>query len=168
MSKRVTIYDIAQEAGVSTSTVSRALSGSALIGDDVIAEVRAVADTLGYKQRRIKRQAERTILNVRLVLPRYDQSYQHQFFDVVQLAEGIRAGAAPTRVHVVIEAQSVKLDLFPHKKGGDIDGVICAFTKPTSQMLAACAERDVPVLTLNRIMRQGHYITPDNSAGAVL
>lgn len=166
MSKRVTIYDIAEATGVSTSTVSRALGGSALIGQEVVHQVQQAAERLGYRQRRIRRQAERTILTIKLVLPHLDQPYLHQFYDVVTLAEEIRAGAAPTRVHLVIETTGKDLDLFPHKKGGDVDGVIFAFTRPSASIYAECRQRGVPCLTLNRVIGDGDYVTADNRGGA--
>ena len=45
----VTIYDIAQRAGVSIATVSRVFSGSAPVADGTRARVFAVADELGYE-----------------------------------------------------------------------------------------------------------------------
>ena len=53
---------IAELAGVSKATVSRALGGSSLIGDDVRAHVGKVADELGYLRRTQKGHAERSIL----------------------------------------------------------------------------------------------------------
>ncbi|CAM8647175.1 PurR Transcriptional regulators [Comamonadaceae bacterium] len=45
---RVTLSDVAQLAGVSPITVSRALRGERAVASDLVAKVRAAADTLGY------------------------------------------------------------------------------------------------------------------------
>ena len=45
---RVTLSDVAQLAGVSPITVSRALRGERAVAPDLVAKVRAAADTLGY------------------------------------------------------------------------------------------------------------------------
>ena len=49
MSKNVTIVDIAKEAGVSISTVSRVLTGSAKVNKEKEAEVRRVIKKYGFK-----------------------------------------------------------------------------------------------------------------------
>ncbi len=51
----VTIKDIAQEVGVSPSTVSRALSDSPLISTATKERVRAVAERLGYEPNELAR-----------------------------------------------------------------------------------------------------------------
>jgi LacI family transcriptional regulator len=47
-SRRATIHDVARSAGVSTASVSRALSGARKVGPDVAAKVRDAAKELGY------------------------------------------------------------------------------------------------------------------------
>lgn len=46
---RPSLKDIAQQAGVSTATASRALSGSGLIAEATVERIRAVADEFGYR-----------------------------------------------------------------------------------------------------------------------
>jgi DNA-binding LacI/PurR family transcriptional regulator len=53
--KRATIYDIAEQTGVSPSTVSRVMAGSTLIGADVATAINKAADELHYQRRRIRR-----------------------------------------------------------------------------------------------------------------
>lgn len=48
MSKRVTIYDIAREAGVSTATVTRALNNKTGISKKMRNQIIDIADSLGY------------------------------------------------------------------------------------------------------------------------
>ena len=47
--KRVTIYDVAKEAGVSLATVSRVINGSNVVKGPTRDRVQAAVDKLGYK-----------------------------------------------------------------------------------------------------------------------
>ncbi|MGH1416536.1 MAG: LacI family DNA-binding transcriptional regulator [Pelagimonas sp.] len=49
MSHRVSIKDVAKEAGVSTATVSNVFSGKKPVNDDLAAKVKSVAARLGYQ-----------------------------------------------------------------------------------------------------------------------
>jgi len=51
----VTIKDIAQIAGVSPSTVSRALNDSPLINEETKARIRRIAEELGYERNELAR-----------------------------------------------------------------------------------------------------------------
>ncbi len=50
--QRATIHDVARKAGVSTSTVSRSLSGEPRVSEKTRARIRAIADELGYRPSR--------------------------------------------------------------------------------------------------------------------
>jgi len=162
---RVTIYDIAADVGVSTATVSRALNGSALVGDDTARAIRAAAGRLGYRKRRIRRQAGRAILNIRVILPRRAERVQQLFYDYSDLLAGIQRGLRPNRANLVADVEGDGLDLFAHKKGGDIDGVIFAFTRPAAKVYRQLTRRGIPSLTLHRIVEGHDYITCDNAGG---
>ena len=53
--KRVTVHDVAKEAGVSIATVSYTLNNSGSISDDMRKKVRRAAKKLGYRQNRAAR-----------------------------------------------------------------------------------------------------------------
>ncbi|MDB4566129.1 LacI family DNA-binding transcriptional regulator, partial [Akkermansiaceae bacterium] len=52
---KVTMAKVAEKAGVSKATVSRAIGGSMLIGEDVRLHVESIAKKLGYVRRSQKR-----------------------------------------------------------------------------------------------------------------
>jgi LacI family transcriptional regulator len=54
-SKRVTVHDVAKEAGVSIATVSYTLNDSGSISDEIRKKVRKAAKKLGYRQNRAAR-----------------------------------------------------------------------------------------------------------------
>ena len=47
--KRITIYDVAKEAGVSLATVSRVINGSDVVREDTRVKVEEAINKLGYK-----------------------------------------------------------------------------------------------------------------------
>jgi DNA-binding LacI/PurR family transcriptional regulator len=51
--EKVTMAKVAEKAGVSKATVSRAIGGSMLIGEDVRSHVESIAKKLGYIRRSI-------------------------------------------------------------------------------------------------------------------
>ncbi|MFW6155478.1 MAG: LacI family DNA-binding transcriptional regulator [Planctomycetota bacterium] len=161
----VTIYDIAEEVGVSTATVSRVLNGSTLIAPETAQAIRDAARRLGYRKRTIRRQRGRAILHIRVVLPTRRERVQKLFYDYADLLAGIKEGVQDNRVNVVTDVEGEALDLFGHKKGGDVDGVIFAFTRPTEAVYDQLAGRGVPTLTLHRVVTGRDYITCDNVEG---
>lgn len=162
---RVTIYDIAEDVGVSTSTVSRALNGSALIGEGKAREILEAARRLGYRKRTIRRQKGRAILNIRMVLPRRAERVQQLFYDYSDLLAGIKRGLKDNRANLVTDVEGERLNLFESKKGGDVDGVIFTFTRASEAAYRQLAGREIPCLTLHRVVEDRDYITCDNAAG---
>jgi LacI family transcriptional regulator len=73
---RVTIHDVARLAGVSTASVSRALSGSRPVSPSVARSVRAAASRLGYEPDAVGRSLRRQeTLTVGLVVPNITNAF---------------------------------------------------------------------------------------------
>jgi LacI family transcriptional regulator len=162
--KPPTIYDIAEHLEISPSTVSRVLNNSSLIGNDTARRIRQTADQMGYKKRSIRRHSSRAILTIKLILPPRQQTALDLFYDVSDLISGIRQRHAE-RVNIVTDIASPALELFPHKKGGNVDGVIFAFNRPADRIYRDLDARGVPSLTLNRILPKRDYATCDHVQG---
>ncbi|RZS86874.1 LacI family transcriptional regulator [Motilibacter rhizosphaerae] len=89
ISRRVTLRDIAERAGVSVSAVSMALSDHARIGEQTKREIRAVAQELGYVTNSAARalRAQRTG-TLALVVPNTGQHvFNHPYF--MHLLDGV-------------------------------------------------------------------------------
>lgn len=69
MSKRITIKDIAQEAGVSVSTVHYALSGKSGVGEETRSRIVTLANELGYRSNALASSLKRKVINIAVVLP---------------------------------------------------------------------------------------------------
>jgi DNA-binding LacI/PurR family transcriptional regulator len=78
---KVSIYDIARELNVAPSTVSRAISGSELISDEVKEMVRAKAIEMGYSSRKFNINKGDTIA---IVVPEINNYFYHKILEGIQ------------------------------------------------------------------------------------
>lgn len=142
---RVTSFDVAQAAGVSQSTVSRALSGSPLISASTIRKVREAAERLHYvpsdRARDLSTRTSRRIAMVLdldnplwslLVSRTYDVLAEHQY----RLSLVAEHGAPP--------------DIASHLFGGSVDGVIVAAALLDSSLPEQLVQREMPTVLLHR------------------
>lgn len=160
-----TIYDIANEAGVSASTVSRALKGSRMVSDDVRGRVEKVARELGFERRTVRRHRARAILSIRLVLPRHAAPERGLFFDFSQLVAGLNEGLKPSASNIICDTGGPDYDPFPHKKGGDTDAFVFAFHEPSARVLSELKQRGVPAVVLNRTVPGVPCVVSDHAKG---
>ena len=153
---------VATKAGVSKATVSRALGGSMLIGEDVRSHVEMVANELGYVKRSQKRHAERSILTIKLVLPPAKDRSTQLFYNFMTLADGLRDGLAPSVANLIVETSSENYRPFPHKKGGEVDGFVFAFHRPPNRVVSEIQERGAACVILNRLVSGVRHVVSDH------
>jgi LacI family transcriptional regulator len=80
--KRVTIYDVAKEAGVSLATVSRVINGSNVVKAPTRERVQAAVDKLGYKPNAIAQGlALQKTTTIALVVPEASFTYTGQIIN---------------------------------------------------------------------------------------
>jgi LacI family transcriptional regulator len=146
----VTIREVADAAGVSTATVSRALSGVQTVDPELVARVRQSAEALGYRANRVARALRRqSTQTVGLVIP----DITHPFFPpVVQAVEKeLRRGGLSLLLcdagnDVDIEAELVR-NLFDHQ----IDGLLISVCdRVASRPAVELAASRVPVLQIGQ------------------
>lgn len=163
--KRVTVYDVARELGISASTVSRVLNNSILIGEEKRALILETAQRMGYEKRSIRRHKNRAILNIKLFLPTHKYVSTHLFYNAADLIKGLYEGFEDVRVNIITNLVGYDTDLFKTKKLGDIDGCVFAFSEPDEEVYQSIEERGIPIVELNRISSSRNYISCDNTAG---
>lgn len=161
----VTITDISQNLGISTATVSRALNNSRLVSPKLREKICRTADKMGYKKREIRRHRGRGILNIKLVLPRHEEPERALFYDLASLIEGVRSGFRLCEINLVCEPTGPKFDPYPHKKGGDINGFIFAFHRPSPETLRKLGEVGTPFAVLNRDIENLPCVASENELG---
>lgn len=168
MGKRITVYDIAAELNISSSTVSRVLNNSSLISSERSKQIKDTAERLGYKKRTIKRQIGRAILNIYIFLPKTDDSMTHFFYNISELIDAVQMGFGDVKLNFITRVNDGKTDILENKKTGNIDGCIFAFTQPSDELMNIFEERFIPFISLNRFTTKGSYITYDIEQGITL
>ncbi|TDD60726.1 LacI family transcriptional regulator [Kribbella antibiotica] len=142
-----TLRDVARLAGVSPSTVSRALSLPDMVGETTRARVKIAVEQLHYQPNR----AARGLItgrtgNVGLVIP----DLANPFF--ASVAKGVQARARRDDVAVFVadtdEEPAVEAGLF-RALAKQVDGLILCSPRSSAEELAAIAE-DTNVVLINR------------------
>ena len=89
--KKVSIYDIAQQLGVSTSTVSRALQNNPAISAKVRERVRETAEAMGYKPNLFAVNLQRgTTRTIGVVVPMVSRNFFSMAIDGIEEAASQR------------------------------------------------------------------------------
>ncbi|QTN31849.1 LacI family DNA-binding transcriptional regulator [Akkermansiaceae bacterium] len=161
----ITITDIAKALDISPATVSRAMNQSRLVTPELTKNIHRTAEKLGYKKRPIRRHRGRAILNIKLVLPRHEEPERALFYDLAALIEGIHSGFKHCGINLLCETASPKFKPYPHKKGGDLNGFIFAFNRPSTATLAELEKFGTPFVVLNRQITGLPCVASENAEG---
>lgn len=159
----VTIRDVAREAGVSISTVSRALANPDQVAEATRTLVQQTARSMGYRPNR----AARGLItgktgSIGLVVP----DLENPFFG--RISKGVQARARQAGYAVFIadtdEDPSVETEVV-HALSKQVDGVVLCSARGTDDEIRALAAEG-PLVLVNRQLPDIPSITFDN-AGAV-
>ncbi|MCE7982782.1 MAG: LacI family transcriptional regulator [Caldilinea sp. CFX5] len=161
-----TIYDVAQAAGVSISTVSHVLNGTRFVSEETTTKVMAAVDQLNYRPsslaRAMVRQETRTIA---LIVP----DNVNPFF--AELARGIEAYGFAAGYNVILcnsDRSTTKelayLDMLIAKR---VDGVIYMTADNAAERLEPLRRQQIPVVTFDRDYADVDAIMLDNFQGGV-
>jgi len=146
----VTIREVADAAGVSTATVSRALSGVQTVDPALAERVRRSAESLGYRANRVARALRRqSTQTIGVVVPDITNPFYPAVIQAVE--RELRQGGLSLLLcdagnDVDVEAELVR-NLFDHQ----VDGLlISACDKIASQPAVQQAASRVPLLQIGR------------------
>lgn len=159
----MTLADVARRAGVSPSTVSRALNGTAPLSASTVGRVRRAVDELGYAPHRSARHlAGGRTGAIAVVVP----DLTNPFFAAI--ARGAQRRAQHAGELTVIadsdDRPSAELELIA-RLSPDVDGlVVCSPTAPSGRLDDALGTR--PAVMVNRPIRGRVSVTADQR-GAV-
>lgn len=158
--KRVTIYSIAEECGVSASTVSRAFTRPEIVNDEVREQIYAVARRLGYQPNKAARGlATGRAGMVGLLVP----DITNPFFP--PLVRSIQQAASVADWSVLLvdadEVAAEETELVEQVKS-QVDGLIVASPRSSDDDLEVML-KDVPAVVVNRVVGGKPSIVCDNT-----
>jgi LacI family transcriptional regulator len=145
----VTLKDIAREAKVSVTAVSRALLDKSDIGDETKNRIKKVAEQLGYRPNALARGLrKKQTRSIGLIV----SDISNPFFAI--LARGVQDIAAKAGYHVVIcnTDENLKKEIASVDFLGEIQvmGILVSPTQFNQDHLRYVARRGVPVVLLSR------------------
>jgi DNA-binding LacI/PurR family transcriptional regulator len=168
---RVSIKDIAKAAGVSHSTVSRALSDSPLVSDETKARIQRLAQEMGYSPNTLARSlVTRQTYTVGVVVTTIADPF------VAEVVQGIEATAHDYNYTVILcssgaqpEREIAAVEMLRSKR---VDGVIVTSSRIGALYLEHLERIGAPIVLINNHNESsGRYtftVTVDNRHGGYL
>jgi len=165
---KATIYDIANKAGVSTATVSRALGDkSDTVKPETRKKIIQISDDLNFRPNSLaKNLAKRTTSAIGLVLP----DIQGDFYN--QIIKGVDEIAFSGGYHLIVASSHSKRNIVESLLGfmreSLVDGVILMIPSMNSQLEDVLAKYKIPVVIINDIQAFDKYdiVSINNYQGA--
>jgi DNA-binding LacI/PurR family transcriptional regulator len=164
MERRPTIYDVARDAGVAASTVSRAYSRPGRVNAETAQRVFAAAHRLGYRSDRLDgqrpgRRPEREAIDLvvaDVTNPFYGDIIKGAY-EATQEA-GYQLILSHTNESPEVERQAIEREL------EQVDGVVIASSRMNDSALRMMAKQK-PVVLLNRIIPEVRCVVNDAPRG---
>jgi LacI family transcriptional regulator len=149
MARRITIKDVAREAGVSPQTVSRAVNDKGEIRPETRERILRVAERLGYRPNSVARSlATRRSRNIGLVVP----DVSNPFF--ASVARGIEDAAHDASYNVFLcntdENIEREISAIHSLEAQRVDGLLLCSSRLSEPELAEVADRFEPLVLVNR------------------
>ncbi|MGY1814935.1 LacI family DNA-binding transcriptional regulator [Blastococcus sp. SYSU D00820] len=163
--RAVTIYDVAEAAGVAPSTVSRAFSRPGRVNSATAKRIREVADRLGYRTNVMARAL--STARTRMLAVAVADIANPFYAEVIRGAQAAAAEAgytlllADTQESEKLERESLERAL------PTVDGVLLAATRMSDSTIRVLAKQK-PVVVLNRAVVDVPCVVVDNARGLQL
>jgi DNA-binding LacI/PurR family transcriptional regulator len=164
MERRPTIYDVAREAGVAPSTVSRAYSRPGRVNADTAQKVFRAAKQLGYRSDQLdyRQPGDRSVQEaIGLVVADVTNPF---YGDIIKGAyeaareAGYQLILSHTNESPDVERQTIEREL------KQVDGIVIASSRMTDSALRMMVKQK-PVVLLNRIIPEANCVVNDNDRG---
>ncbi|GAA0181461.1 LacI family DNA-binding transcriptional regulator [Clostridium sediminicola] len=146
--KRITSIDVAHRAGVSQSTVSRALNPNSKLAEDLRQKVLVAARELGYKPNAIARSLTSRRTNIiGLVMSDPTSPFYHQVLS--SFTDKLQQAGLQTLLFNAAPGKDID-DILDRVLQYQVDGLIITGATITSEMADECVKNGTPVILFNR------------------
>ena len=145
--KRVTIYDVAKEAGVSLATVSRVINGSNVVKGPTRDRVQAAVDKLGYKPNAIAQGlALQKTTTIGLVVPEASFTYTGQIIN--GLIDVAKIYNYNIMLHTITAGITDVSGVIENIIKSHVDGVVIYDDKLTIDDLSELGRYNIPIVVI--------------------
>lgn len=169
LEKIKTIHDVARELGVSTSTVSRSISGKGRIGKDTRERVLKYIDENGYYPNAAAQSlAQSRTNNIGIILPEVDTLVDMPFFHTCMYAVQEMAQTNDYDILVVITNGKDTKPLERLIQNRKVDGMILTRTYENDCFVPLLKEKQIPFVTIGQIKDDGVVQVDNDNAGACM
>ncbi len=164
MERRPTIYDVAREAGVAASTVSRAYSRPGRVNTETAQKVFKAAQRLGYRSGRLdgQRPGHRAVREaIDLVIADVTNPF---YGDIIK---GAHEAAQEAGYQLILSHTNESPDVERHaieRELEQVDGIVIASSRMTDSALRMMAKQ-TPMVLLNRIIPEVSCVVNDSPRG---
>jgi LacI family transcriptional regulator len=167
----VTLKDIADQVGVSITTVSRGLAGYSDVAEETRLRIQKVASELGYypnlTARRLQKRRTDTL---GFIMPTFGPRFSDPFFS--EFIAGIGTGAAEQDYDLLVSTHAPNSDgeLNAYSRvvrGGWVDGVIVVRTREDDERIKLLCDNGFPFVAFGRTncSIEYPYVDEDGAAG---
>lgn len=145
--KRVTIYDVAKDAGVSLATVSRVINGSNVVKEPTRKKVEASIDKLGYKPNAIAQGlALQKTTTIALVIPEASFTYTGQIINgVLAVAQMYNYNIM---LHTITEGVTDIQEVIEKIIKSHVDGVVMYYDKFLDDDMNLLSKYHIPIVLI--------------------
>ena len=150
--KRVTIYDVAKEAGVSLATVSRVINGSNIVKEPTRERVQAAVEKLGYKPNAIAQGlALQKTTTIALVVPEASFTYTGQIIN--GLIDVAKIYNYNIMLHTITAGITDYNTIIEDIIKSHVDGVIIYNDKQDIPELNALSTYNIPIVIIGNCIK---------------
>ncbi len=167
----VTLRDIADEIGVSVTTVSRGLAGYSDVAEVTRQRIQQVASELGYSPNLIARRLQkRKTDTLGFILPTFGPRFSDPFFSEFIAGIGTEAAGQEYDLLVSTHAPDSEGELTAYQRavrGGWVDGLIVVRTREDDARINLLCQGEFPFVAFGRTncAADYSYVDEDGAAG---